>query len=72
MILKPAAGVEGAAAVFVEECMWEEKITKFVSKIKNKEQNKLKKQKERNNEGKITLTKQKINNTMNINQYNQK
>lgn len=42
MILKPALGVEGAAAACAEECMGEGKITEFVSKIKNKEQKKSK------------------------------
>lgn len=42
MMLKSASEVEGAAAACIEECMGEGKITKFVSKIKNKEQNKSK------------------------------
>lgn len=42
MILKPASEVEGATVACAEECMGEGKITEFVSKIKNKEQNKSK------------------------------
>lgn len=56
MILKPASEVEGAAAACIEESMWEGKITQFISKIKNKEQNKFKENR-RNNKDNITQTK---------------